>query len=166
MKKINNLLDGISPVNLKEEVIEPTLDFLGMNSKAAVKLLMGTAAHESLFGHFLKQVQGPARGIYQMEPATHVDLWTNYIDRRPPILVKVEKFLAPHPSPVQQLSTNLSYSTAMARVHFWRRPEPLPHHDDIPGLAAYYKRFWNTYEGKASEADFIAALREIPSFIF
>jgi len=165
MKASKNLFQGISPTNLKNEVIVPTLDYLGMNSAAAVILLMGTAAHESRCGHYLKQIQGPARGIYQMEPATHVDLYRNYIDHRPPILVKVEKFLAATPGPVQQLSTNLAYATAMARIHYWRRPEPLPAPDDIRGLAAYYKKYWNTFEGKASEEDFIEALRQIPDFV-
>ena len=165
MPKINNPRDGLSPSDLKDEVISPTLDAMGMDSRSAVSLLMGTAAHESRLGHFLKQVRGPARGIFQMEPATHDDIWRNYLDRRPPLMVRVEQFLAPAPSRTQQLSTNLVYATAMARIHYWRVPEPLPAWDDIDALARYYKKYWNTYAGKATEKDFADALREIPNLI-
>jgi len=40
-------------------------------SPVAVKLLLGTAAQESRFGTFLHQLGGgPAKGAFQMEPAT------------------------------------------------------------------------------------------------
>jgi len=40
-------------------------------------LLLATAAIESDCGYYIKQVNGPALGIWQMEPATHDDIWEN-----------------------------------------------------------------------------------------
>ena len=42
----------INAADLVEHVIKPTLDYLGMYSSAAEKLLLGTAAQESQFDPF------------------------------------------------------------------------------------------------------------------
>lgn len=47
-------------------------------SSSAVNLLLGTAAQESAFGTYLRQIGGgPARGVFQMAPATAKDIWEN-----------------------------------------------------------------------------------------
>ena len=56
---------------LRELIIGPSLDALQMYSKEAEEILVFTCASESLGGTYLKQVKGPALGIYQMEPATY-----------------------------------------------------------------------------------------------
>lgn len=78
-------MSGILPAHLRDLIIRPTLVEMGHYSPAAEALLLGTAAHESHGGRYLSQIRGPARGIYQMEPATHDDLWRHYLPpRRPP----------------------------------------------------------------------------------
>ncbi|KAF0118141.1 MAG: hypothetical protein FD149_866 [Rhodospirillaceae bacterium] len=65
-------------------VIRPTLLHLGLHSPAAEALLLGTAIQESRLGTYLRQTGGgPALGVYQMEPATHEDIWTNFLAYRP-----------------------------------------------------------------------------------
>lgn len=155
---------GIDPNHLRYEVVRPVLREMGMWSEAAENLLIGTAAHESLTGRYLRQIRGPARGLYQMEPATHVDLLTNYLRFRDDLRDKLTQFLAKAPGPVQQLSTNLAYATAAARLQYWRVPEPLPAGQDIIALASYYKRHWNTFAGKATEFDFVRAFRKLPAY--
>ena len=54
-----------------------------------------------------------------------------------------------------QLVWNLGYATAMARLVYRRRPEPLPAAEDIPGLAAYWKAHFNTAAGRGTAAKFI-----------
>ena len=155
---------GIDPHHLRYEVIRPVLREMKMWSEAAENLLMGTAAHESRSGRYLRQIRGPARGLYQMEPATHVDLLTNYLRYRDELRDELGKFIAKAPGPVQQLSTNMAYATAAARLQYWRVPEALPEAQDIIGLAAYYKRHWNTFAGKATEFDFVRAYRKLPPY--
>ena len=65
----------IKPDDLRERVIRPTLVALAeynplMDTEAAVELLMGTAAQESLLGDHLVQVKGPALGIFKIKPPT------------------------------------------------------------------------------------------------
>ncbi len=62
-------------------VLEPTLQFMGMHSLAAERLMLGTIAHESQGQHLDQRlsgddtVLGPAFGVYQIETATHDDIF-------------------------------------------------------------------------------------------
>ena len=57
----------------------------GAEAEYAAVLLTGsgTAAVESRMGTYLRQIGGPALGIWQVEPATHLDCWDNWLDYRP-----------------------------------------------------------------------------------
>ncbi|MEE9541175.1 MAG: hypothetical protein V3V85_06750, partial [Candidatus Thorarchaeota archaeon] len=54
----------------------------GASREAAVNLLLGTVYQESTINGIthLKQVGGPALGIYQIEPDTEHDTWENYLE--------------------------------------------------------------------------------------
>ena len=59
----------MDPKQLKE-LIERVLRKVNLYSDAAVDLLMLTAAQESACGKYIRQLgNGPALGIFQMEPA-------------------------------------------------------------------------------------------------
>lgn len=134
---------SIHPGQLREWVVRPVLHRLGLYSEAAEELLMLTAATESLCGKYLHQVGGPALGIYQMEPATHSDIWNNYLKYKGGLAPEVAKYGRSS----ADLAGNLYYATAMARIHYLRRPERLPSAIDIDGLAQYWKDHYNTYLG-------------------
>lgn len=148
-----------------EYVIRPTLEYLGMYSPAAENILIGTAAHESLNFTRLHQIQGPAIGLWQMEPGTHKDLYENYLDARSSLKVKIRGIAAGRFSgtdiPADEMHGNLNYACAMARLQFWRRSAPMPHEDDIEGLGRYYKKWYNTPAGKATPEDFVEAFNRI-----
>lgn len=135
-------------------LVRPVLTRLGAHSRAAENLVIGTAVQESRL-RFLRQLQdGPARGIFQMEPDTHDDIWENYLAFRPELRERVESFLAASQDKVEQLIWNFAYATAMCRVHYLRVPYPLPDADDIEGLAAYWKRHYNTELGRGTAEEF------------
>lgn len=149
---------------LREYVIRPVLKHIGAYSQAAEEMLILTAAHESRGGHYLHQVGGgPAVGIFQMEPATHDDIWRNYLEYKDELTDRVNHFrvIAYEFDPdsdfdADEMAGNLYYAAAMARVHYLRVPEALPAADDIDGLAAYYKAHYNTPDGSATVAQAIA----------
>lgn len=148
----------INTDQLRTLIIRPTLEAMDAHSPAAENLLMGTVAQESLMGTFLKQhPTGPALGIYQMEPATHDDIWSNYLDYREPLARSVSQHLPTEGGHgvSKAMIGNLYYATAMARVHYIRVPHPLPDADDIAGLALYWKTHYNTPQGKGSVDEFI-----------
>ena len=124
-------------------------------NKSAVNLLLGTAAQESLLGTYIRQVGGPALGIYQMEPATHMDLWANWINYREFVYRGLMKLGPEFERPTNnRLVYDLRYATVMARLHYYRRPEPLPEGDDVHGLALYWKDHYNTSLGAGSVHEF------------
>ena len=62
------------------DLIRRTLKDITLYSEDAVDLLMMTAAAESNLGEYLRQINGPALGAFQMEPGTHDDIWKNYLN--------------------------------------------------------------------------------------
>lgn len=151
---------SLNPRFLADHVIRPTLTCIGMNSPAAVKLLLGTCAAESHMGaHRLQIGGGPARGIYQMEPATEADIWATYLNR--PDKANLRKLVHIIAGTIDPWETNCIvyndfYATAMARIHYWRDPEPLPAAVAAPELAACWKRVYNTPLGAGTVNHFLA----------
>jgi len=138
---------------LRELIIRPALDKLQMYSDFASELLIFTCAVESIGGTYLKQIKGPALGIYQMEPATYNDIWQNYIRNRSSLSsimgINFDAFRMP---PEDRMIYDLSYATAMARIHYRRVNEPLPTDPkDIDALWSYYKKYYNTEKGKSKK---------------
>jgi len=147
---------GIKKSELLEKIIRPTLEWLGMGGESAENLLLGTAAQESLMGYYLTQTRGPALGIYQIEPATHADIYNSYLSYNPIIQERVERFCRAKTvaGRGKELVSNLTYSTAVARLIYYRVAEKLPEADDLLGLARYWKKYYNTELGKGSIEDF------------
>ena len=120
-------------------------------SENAVELLMLTAAHESHLGTYIKQTgEGPALGIFQMEPTTEKDIWDNYLKYQYTIAEAVALCYSWHE---EELMWNLKYSILMARVHYFRVSAGLPTTPE--GHAKYAKVYYNTHLGKATEAEYL-----------
>lgn len=116
----------------------------------AIRLLCMIAAHESGDFHYIKQVKGPALGIFQMEPATYDDV-VAYIKRNPERFVMLAHDL---PELAEYMAFHPDFGAAIGRVFLLRVPKPLPDSDDIDGLAKYAKDHWNTHLGAAKWQDY------------
>ena len=146
---------GIDSNHLLRYVIRPALTLLDMGSPAAEALLLGTAAQESHCGRYLRQLRdGPAMGIFQMEPATFRDIQENYLRYRPEIQAKLAT-LWPSPPEPEEMVTNLLLGAVMCRLHYRRVSEPLPQAEDLPGLARYWKLHYNSRLGRGTASEFI-----------
>jgi hypothetical protein len=146
---------GIEKTQLRELItqvlryLDPEIPF----SESAVELLMLTCAQESHLGTYIKQVgSGPARGIFQMEPNTERDLYANFLKLKPGLLAKIHAVTYDCSTPDDSLG-NLTYQIAMARVHYFRSPRPIP--ADLYGWAAEWKRHYNTPLGAGTEDEAI-----------
>lgn len=139
---------------LKELIIKPALIDLLLYSEEAMELMVFTCANESNGGEFLKQVDGSALGIFQMEPATYNDLWINYINHKPGILLQLQHLFSVNGMPSEErMVYDLRFATAMARIKYGRVTEPLPlEWRDTEGLYVYYKKYYNSDLGKANYA--------------
>lgn len=130
-------------------MVKQILEHIGLYSPSAEELLLLTAATESISGHYFYQLNnGPAKGIFQMEPATEQDCWDNFLSYRTNELYysRIRDLYIISLGP-DNLIYNLAYQIAMARIRYYRVPAPLPTQDDIQGLAQYWKDHYNTYLG-------------------
>lgn len=143
---------------LKEIVVVPALTALGLNTPSAVNLLLGTAAVESQMGKYIKQIKGPALGIYQMEPRTYLDIWLRLIDPKIALKAKIKLLLGYEGKPpAERLSSDLMLATIMTRLYYFSIPQSLPDKDDIMGLGTYWKDHYNTHLGAGSVQEFTDA---------
>ena len=142
--------------DFRQYVVRPACMVINKYCVDAEELLVATFAHESLGGTFLAQEKGPARGGYQHEPATYEDDWKNAIDVNPSLknLILTACHYVADPG-FGTITTNLFYATIMARVHFFRFAEPLPPANNIVAIYNYYKKYWNSSAGAATEQEFI-----------
>jgi hypothetical protein len=152
-------MNGIDAAQLRDLIIRPTLESLGMYSKAAEQLVLGTACHESECGQWLKQIRGPALGIYQMEPATHGDIINNWLMHNADLYGRVMRVVGDGRFSADRLVYDLRYATVMCRLHYRRRPEPLPDAGDWAAISGYWKQFYNTRHGKGRPEQFLAAVQ-------
>ena len=147
---------------LRNYVIRPTLEKLDMWNLSAENLLVGTAAQESNIGSKLVQVpNGPALGIYQIEPNTDKDVWDNFLEFKASLALIVNDLLIPGVNRRFNLIVNLAYQTAIARLVYYRASESLPESEDIVGLAAYWKKYFNTPKGKGEPKQFIENYKRV-----
>lgn len=164
---------GLSVRHLALFVVVPTLarlvceDAPGIDSPAAVELLLGTAAQESGF-RALDQITGrddrtlgPAYGLFQMEPTTLDDLYQTYLVRKPGLRARLDRLRAPDPDPTTQLVTNLAYAVAAARIRYYRSSVRLAAPGDVEGHARVWKEVYNTRLGKGRPEDFVANYRAL-----
>lgn len=155
------MIDIDAPLaQIKRGIIRPALTALGLDTDTAVNLMTGIGLVESQYRYLQQLGGGPARGYWQMEPATHDDCWENFL-RHPAqsrLSTALNLMMAHDLTRLEQLQTNLRYACAMARIRLYRAPAPLPEAGDAAGMSQYWKRFYNTSEGAGS------ALNNTPAF--
>lgn len=117
---------------------------------SVIHLLMMIMAHESGNLRYVKQKNGPALGLLQMEPNTF-DFVMEYLERKRKFTM-VERIHS-----AEMMALDSSFAIAVARVYLWTFAEPLPTADDYEGLARYAKKYWNTTAGAATEEDYLNA---------
>jgi len=152
----------INTPQLREYIIKPALSKLNVYSKDAEELLVFTCAAETNGGEYVHQIQGPALGIYQCEPATYHDMWRNYIVHRSRLMMIFSmQFQTNGVPPEERVIYDLQYASAICRAHYMRVPEKLPDGRDEEALWKYYKKYYNTELGKATKKKSIEAYKRV-----
>lgn len=139
--------------DVRDLVIRPVLELLDLRGRSREQLLIGTALQESGLRKLRQWNQGPALGIFQMEPATHNDIWSSWLKYRPEFSQPIETLC--HSATADCMAWNLRYAAAMAAIHYRRVPTALPVADDIEGHAKYWKLHYNTPAGKGKIEEYI-----------
>jgi hypothetical protein len=147
---------------LREFVVRPTLQYIELWSHGAENLVLGTALVESK-AEYIHQVRGPALGLWQMEPATHDDIWDNYLSH--PSREQLREWVRSLQTEsvitdgAREMIGNLYYGAAMCRIHYRRSPRKIPDAKDAQGMAEMWKAFYNTARGAGTVA------KALPHFI-
>ena len=153
----------MNKTQLQELVIEPTLmDIPAGYSREAVLMAMMCAAHESLRGQYLKQVGGPALGIYGIEPDTYYDTWKHGDSiRKNAVIVGILKHEDDEPPEPEQMMYDLRLATFMFRQRLFMKTEPLPKLSSfisreqwLAEASLYLKEHWNSIHGAAEEMSY------------
>lgn len=123
-----------------------------------VNLLYETARVESKAGYYIKQIRGPALGVYQIEKDTYLDLatWLKYKEGRYEFVMS---FYDHGKSLEENLSENIVFQTIVCLFHYYRF-----YGDNLIFLtytkemrAKLWKDRFNTMHGKGSEGKYIRA---------
>lgn len=132
-----------------EEAIYDTMDSCELNiSEDCVNLLIETACAESCCGKFIKQINGPACGIFQIEPNTAKDVLDNFIKYRPNYKKIYDDLFIKSLSLEQNLMYNLAFQIFICRLIYLRIKEPIP--CSKISRASYWKQYYNTNLGKGT----------------
>lgn len=137
----------------RELIVVPALEVLEAHSLAAEELVLGTGIQESRLKYLRQIGGGPAVGLYQMEPATHDDIWDNFLRHKESLRRKLES-LSKHRVAIA-MASDLWYATAMCRIHYLRKSAPLPPEGDLAAQAAYWKQHYNTPAGAGTTEEYI-----------
>ena len=149
-----------------KEVIETTLKDIDLYSIEAESFIYNTGLVESKY-EYLKQIKGPARGMWQCEPWVAVDICKNYLKYRESLMKKVAKacnlewsyFLEPEEDDWEKiLTTNIAAQIAMCRLHYRRVPKALP--KTIDEQASQWKTYYNSSKGKGTVEKFIEIVKK------
>lgn len=151
----------LSRVQFSEQIVAPSLKHMGLWSKSAEQLVLGTSIVESHLTWLVQLGSGPAKGLFQVEPNTVNDLYSNYLPYRPDLLSLLNKITIPSMPRETQLVYNLWYSAAICRLLYFRHPEALPEAGDIAGHANYWKKYYNTSAGKGNPQNYIDAWNNV-----
>lgn len=155
---MTSITGGILPKHIKYNVVIPTLEYLNLGGKRAINLITGTIFSESYVNNYTylrQQNNGKAFSIIQMESNTYNDIWNNYLIKKPKYSSLIKNMVGTYnlnknniPN-IENTIGNLFLAVAMCRMHYLRVYEQIPDFDNALELAKYYKKYYNTYKGKA-----------------
>ena len=150
-----------------KDIIQDTLKKIDLYSKEAEHFIYNTGLVESRY-EYLKQIKGPARGMWQCEPWVAVDICKNYLKYRESLMKKIASvcklqlvyFLEPNESDWEDILTyNIAAQISMCRLHYRRVPKPLP--KNLAEQAAQWKNYYNTSKGKGTVEKFIQMVNHL-----
>ncbi len=105
----------VTAEHLRDQVIRPTLEYMGAWTPAAEAFLLNTAISAPEVGLFSAKTEG--LGLFHITAAEHRDLWDRYLAFNPDFASRVRGLASQRAflsDPDSELQTNLSYCTAIA----------------------------------------------------
>ena len=150
-------------INEIKEIVEYALYKVDSYSDDALALVVRTGLAESGYRALKGYGEGnPAIGFWQIEPATMNDMITNYIHCRSHYKKNLISLgMNFENDTIMSVMSNLAVQAALCRLHYRRDKYPLPSWDDLEGQASYWKRVYNTVEGRGTVEHFMKANNDV-----
>ncbi len=144
-------------VNLRQVrdfIIEPALEGIGLHSPEAADLVLFTGLQESGYRYVKQLGTGPALSFWQIEPTTAHDIFETYLKFRDELEDAVSGYMFDGTMEANLIG-NLFFAAALCRIKYRRSPLPLPDVGDGPGMAHIWKQAYNTPLGAGHPQEFI-----------
>jgi hypothetical protein len=122
---------------LREQVIRPTLEYLGAWTPEAERELLAAALRKNEVGLFSRRGRG--LGLFRITSTQHRDLWDRYLAYRPDVASRVRGLASQRAflsNPDNELQTNLSYCAAIAWLMLQRARTQSDNWQTAPVMAA------------------------------
>lgn len=120
----------ISKQELRDEIIHPTLEYLGKAGIAVENLLVAIVTQKQ-HPHASKQHNHKGLGPYSIDTSTHQVVWDKYLAFHPDLASRIRGLASQRAfleDPHSELATNLCYATAIAWVVYILHPQELAHY--------------------------------------
>jgi len=111
----------VTAEHLRDQVIQPTLKYLGAWTPAIESCLLEAAVHAPDLGLFSETKD--SLGIFHITAAQHRDIWDRYLAFKPEMASRIRGLASQRAflsNPDSELQTNLSYCTAIAWLLYQR----------------------------------------------
>ena len=136
-------------------------------SENAINLVIATGIVEARYEYIRQMGDGPARSFWQVEAATCVDNLAHYLKHRKKLMLKCAEASVVDIKHWQNfdeilwediLEKNIAAGIVHCRLKYWRVPKKMP--NTFEGMANYWKKYYNTEQGKGDPQHFIDACRK------
>lgn len=146
-------------------IIRESLKTAGWWSQAIENLILGTGLVESGLSKFVQDGCGVARGVFQIEPKTYTDV-ISYIERDNDKvkIICTACNLGYLPNDVNAVIWNLRFAVLITRMFYYRIVDALPKSEDAQGMYQYYKKFYNSSAGAATEDRDLPIFKQVCSY--
>ena len=111
----------VTAEHLRDQVIQPTLKYLGAWTPTIESFLLDAAVDAPDLGLF--SVTRDSLGIFHITAAQHRDIWDRYLAFKPEMASRIRGLASQRAfltDPDSELQTNLSYCTAIAWLLYQR----------------------------------------------
>ena len=149
-------------------LIKRVITRMGMYSEEAEDLVLGTGLYESQYRYIRQIGSGIAKSFWQVEVATAQDNIKSYLKYRQSkarmcasaamVPLKFTMIGTSDDEIGDMLESNIAYGIMHCRLKYWRVPKKVP--QDLEGQAHYYKKYYNSAQGKASEEEYIEQYKD------
>lgn len=116
----------ISTQELREQIIHPTLEYLGRAGVGAENILIAIVKQKRQ--KMSKSQKNKGLGPFEIDSGTHQKIWDKYLAFHPDLASKIRGLASQRAfleDPHSELATNLCYATAIAWVVYILHPQIL-----------------------------------------